>query len=311
MALSTPTSVDYSEEDATFWVSFAAQYALLQQRRIRERNIFIEAEKLNAERRSAERRCKRVMAICARLCSRDRRLWSYPRGPSWWETTQPHLSDDDFRGNFRMSRTTFTYVVSVCESMRRVDTNKRQAIPLEKRIAIGIYRLASSAEDRTVANAFGVSRASVNIIFREFCEVVVRHLEPRFVRFPTLHELAEHMRQFAALTGFPQGVGALDGCHIEVCPPKEQACDYYNYKGSGCLFFVQFKQLLQNRGGRPLPPRAVFGSLIPGNILCVRVVAPAGAATLRDRAAAAAALARILVRACCSMVGVVPGGQHL
>lgn len=231
MALSTPTSVDYSEEDATFWVSFAAQYALLQQRRIRERNIFIEAEKLNAERRSAERRCKRVMAICARLCSRDRRLWSYPRGPSWWETTQPHLSDDDFRGNFRMSRTTFTYVVSVCESMRRVDTNKRQAIPLEKRIAIGIYRLASSAEDRTVANAFGVSRASVNIIFREFCEVVVRHLEPRFVRFPTLHELAEHMRQFAALTGFPQGVGALDGCHIEVCPPKEQACDYYNYKG--------------------------------------------------------------------------------
>ncbi|KAH6919739.1 hypothetical protein HPB50_029274 [Hyalomma asiaticum] len=275
MALSTPTSVDYSEEDATFWVSFAAQYALLQQRRIRERNIFIEAEKLNAERRSAERRCKRVMAICARLCSRDRRLWSYPRGPSWWETTRPHLSDDDFRGNFRMSRTTFTYVVSVCESMRRVDTNKRQAIPLEKRIAIGIYRLASSAEDRTVANAFGVSRASVNIIFREFCEVVVRHLEPRFVRFPTLHELAEHMRH------------------------------------SGCLFFVQFKQLLQIRGGRPLPPRAVFGSLIPGNILCVKVVAPAGAATLRDRAAAAAALARILVRACCSMVGVVPGGQHL
>lgn len=234
MAQSKPTldvSVDDSDDDATFWVSFVAQQVLLQQRRIQERNIFRQVQELNAERRRAERRCKRLMVIAARLCSRDRRLWSYPRGPAWWETTQRHLSDDDFKGNFRMSRSTFSYVVSVCECMRRVDTNKRKAIPLDKRVAIGIYRLASSAEDRTVANVFGVSRASVNIIFREFCEVVVRVLETRFVRFPTRHGLAEHMRQFAALTGFPQGVGALDGCHIEVCPPKEQACDYHNFKG--------------------------------------------------------------------------------
>ncbi|KAL3244286.1 hypothetical protein MRX96_018908 [Rhipicephalus microplus] len=34
-----------------------------------------------------------------------------------------------------------------------------------------------------------------------------------------------------AVTGFPQGVGVLDGCHFLVSPPKKYASDYYNYKG--------------------------------------------------------------------------------
>ncbi|XP_077523192.1 uncharacterized protein LOC144134077 [Amblyomma americanum] len=230
MALTMPV-VNESGEDEAFWTFFMSMQARLQQRRIRERQVFAEVERLNMEGRRAERRRKQLMVITARIALRDRCLWAYPRGSSWWETTQPHLSEDDFRGHFRMNRHTFNYVVSVCDCMRHVDTNMRDAIPLEKRVAIGIYRLASSAEDRTVANVFGVSRASVNIIFRELCAVIVRVLESRFVRYPRRHELEEHVRQFVAVTGFPQGVGALDGCHIEVSPPKKQAADYYNYKG--------------------------------------------------------------------------------
>ncbi|KAG0428661.1 hypothetical protein HPB47_024385 [Ixodes persulcatus] len=89
--------------------------------------------------------------------------------------------------------------------MRRSNTDIRQAIPLEKGVAIGLYRLATSAEDRTVANLFG---------------------------FPRAHDLAVHLCQFAAIAGFPHGVGALGGCHLEVCPPKDHASDYHNYKGS-------------------------------------------------------------------------------
>ncbi|CAN8026282.1 unnamed protein product [Ixodes persulcatus] len=43
--------------------------------------------------------------------------------------------------------------------------------------------------------------------------------------------MAEHIREFQAVCGFPQGIGVLDGCHIPVSPPKEHASDYYNYKG--------------------------------------------------------------------------------
>lgn len=115
--------------------------------------------------------------------------------------------------------------------MKRQDTVMRKAISLDKRVTIALYRLATSAEDRTVANLIGVSRSSVNLIFREFCDVVVQCLEAHLIRFPRTREMKEHLRQFAAITGFPQCVGALDGCHIEVCPPKEHATNYYNYKG--------------------------------------------------------------------------------
>ncbi|KAH7933199.1 hypothetical protein HPB49_010191 [Dermacentor silvarum] len=107
----------------------------------------------------------------------------------------------------------------------------RKAIPLDKRVAIGLCRLVTSAEDRSVANIFGVGRSTVNLAFREFCTIIVRRLEPRFVRFPNVHEVPEHLRRFTAVSGFPQGMGALDGCHIEVCPPKDHATDYINYKG--------------------------------------------------------------------------------
>ncbi|KAH9385029.1 hypothetical protein HPB48_027065 [Haemaphysalis longicornis] len=172
------------------------------------------------------------MAAIMRLCSRERRVWSYHRSGSWYDTTLPNLPDSSaFRENFRVSRTTFTYIVNACECMRRQDTNMRRAIPLDKRVAIGLYRLASSAEERTVAHLFGVSRPSVNLIFREFCRVVVRHLEHLYIKFPRPCEMAEHLRQFEAVLGFPQGVGALDGCHLEVCPPTVNTSDYYNYKG--------------------------------------------------------------------------------
>ncbi|KAG0425285.1 hypothetical protein HPB47_027530 [Ixodes persulcatus] len=39
------------------------------------------------------------------------------------------------------------------------------------------------------------------------------------------------MREFQAVLGFPNAIGALDGCHLPVSPPKDLAVDYHNYKG--------------------------------------------------------------------------------
>lgn len=109
--------------------------------------------------------------------------------------------------------------------MARQDTNIRRAILLEKHLAIALYWLATSAEDRNVANLLSVSRSSVNILFLEFCCIVVRRLEPQYMQFPSEQGLAEHLCQFAAVARFLQGIGALDGHHIEVCPPKEHTAD--------------------------------------------------------------------------------------
>lgn len=218
-------------EDDEFWTMFTMYEAAFHQRRVQQLCLLEEIDAAEEERESAERMCRRLAEVIARLCPCERRSWAYPRGQSWYETTVPHLLDSEFKAHFRVTRSTFRYIQSVCECMQRQDTAMRIAVPLDKRVAVALYRLASSAEERTIANAFGLGRSTVNTIFREFCAVVVRKLGRKFVRFPKQTELAEHLRQFRAVTGFPQGVGALDGCHIEVCPPVEHASDYINYKG--------------------------------------------------------------------------------
>ncbi|XP_064469812.1 putative nuclease HARBI1 [Ornithodoros turicata] len=162
----------------------------------------------------------------------DRQLWMHPRDDKWFEKTLPLLGEENFKQSLRVSPSTFKYLVDVCRPrMERLPTAMREAIPVEKRVAISLYRLGSSAEDRTVANLFSVGRSTVNEIFREFCAVIVSELEKGAVRMPTQEEMNRQVESFEAALGFPQAMGALDGCHFPVSPPKEFAPDYHNYKG--------------------------------------------------------------------------------
>lgn len=106
-----------------------------------------------------------------------------------------------------------------------------ESVTIAKRVAVGLYKLCSSAEDRTVAHLFDIGRSTANVIYREFCETVVKVLEGQWVRMLTAEEMPHHIREFYAVCGFPQAIGALDGCHLPVSPPKEHASDYLNYKG--------------------------------------------------------------------------------
>ncbi|KAL1463927.1 hypothetical protein MTO96_027121 [Rhipicephalus appendiculatus] len=101
----------------------------------------------------------------------------------------------------------------------------RKPLSVEKRVAVGLYRLCSSAEDRTIAHLFGIGRSTVNIAYRDFCRAVVSKLEDAWVHMPRKEEMADHMRECYAITGFPQAIGALDGCHFAVSPHKKDAVD--------------------------------------------------------------------------------------
>ncbi|KAH9376812.1 hypothetical protein HPB48_019383 [Haemaphysalis longicornis] len=77
---------------------------------------------------------------------------------------------------------------------------------------------------------FSLGRSTVNTLYREFCDMVVELLEEKWVKVPTADRLADHITAFNAVCDFPQAVGALDGCHFPMSPPKEFAVDYYNYR---------------------------------------------------------------------------------
>ncbi|KAH9379088.1 hypothetical protein HPB48_021891 [Haemaphysalis longicornis] len=127
---------------------------------------------------------------------------------------------------------TFRYIVDALRcALERETPNMREDISVEKRVAIGLYRLQSSAEDQTIALLFGAGRSTVNLISKEFFAAVIKVLEARWLCMITREKMPEHIREFYAMSGFPQAVGAFDSCHIRITPPQKQAVKYYNYKG--------------------------------------------------------------------------------
>ncbi|KAG0414849.1 hypothetical protein HPB47_007991 [Ixodes persulcatus] len=165
----------------------------------------IEIEAASARVRAIKRQLIVSNALLTALASsprrRHREVWAYPRNGRWFEETLPNLGGRNFRQSFRVSETTFKYLVDVCRPfMEREVTNMREPVAIEKRVAVGLYKLCSFAEDRTVAHLFDIGRSTVNVIYKDFCETVVSALESRWVKMVTVSDMA------GAHTGVPSGV---------------------------------------------------------------------------------------------------------
>ncbi|XP_055056402.2 putative nuclease HARBI1 isoform X1 [Misgurnus anguillicaudatus] len=218
----------------------------------------IQDEKINAERRLRRQRmlaARRERAMQRRACELQRqrkrqllmammmhhyyttirrppRVWAYPRTGDWWENTAQRFTDDQWLEDFRVSRDTFTYICSTLKSaLQKKDTRYRLCIPLEKRIAIALYKLASSSEYGTVANLFAVSRTSVCHCVHDFCKAVIAILRPKFIQTPDRARLSEIADFFEEKYGIPQCVGAIHGCHIPILKPSQYESDFDNGEG--------------------------------------------------------------------------------
>lgn len=138
------------------------------------------------------------------------------------------FTEKDWYLNFRMPRESFN---RLCDHLRPHVTNMRDPLPLEKRVAVTIYKLASNVEFHDVANLFGIGTSTASNIFWEVCEAL-SILRRVFVKRPkTIPEIQAIMTGFEKKTGFPMCVGALDGTHIPVIAPVNYPTDYYNRKG--------------------------------------------------------------------------------
>ncbi|XP_036320800.1 protein ALP1-like [Rhagoletis pomonella] len=162
----------------------------------------------------------------------QRSLWKLNRQSSFWEVNCNCNDDHFFKTHFRMNRTSFETLCGFLKNLHKADTNWRNAIPLQKRVAIALFTLGSSGEYRVVSELFGVGISTVCTILWEFCEEVWQALSAQYIKKlpPTPQTLKDCVDGFDRL-GFPQCLGAIDGCHIEVRPNPADATDYHNYKG--------------------------------------------------------------------------------
>uniref|UniRef100_A0A8C9XPY7 Zgc:113227 n=1 Tax=Sander lucioperca TaxID=283035 RepID=A0A8C9XPY7_SANLU len=140
-----------------------------------------------------------------------------PRSDHWWDTIVPDFTPLQFMQNFRVSPESFEYICShVKHAMGRRNTNYRLCVPIRKRVAIAIWKLATGGEYRTISHLFGVGLSTVFNCVQEFCNTVITVLLPVHIKFPDAEKLLEMATFFNNRWRVPQCVGAIDGSHIPI-----------------------------------------------------------------------------------------------
>ncbi len=183
------------------------------------------------------RRKRAIIAACAYasvIMSSTilRNVWVRERSQDWWEHIVAGFTKEQWVRNFRMSNPTFDML---CQSLSTFlsydDTTFRWAIPLQMRVGVALWWLATGAGYRTLAHLFGISSALVCLIVNDFCQAMRDELWREYIQLPQLEELQNVIRGFKTRWGFPQCAGAIDGSHIPVIAPSEDHTDYFNRKG--------------------------------------------------------------------------------
>ena len=112
-------------------------------------------------------------------------VWVKERSTYWWERiVNITFTPNDWVENFQMSRTMFTYLCNeLRQTIQKQDTVMRKAISVEQRIALTLWRLATTTDYRTIGHFFGVSKTAVCFIIKDVCSAIVEMLLPRYIKF--------------------------------------------------------------------------------------------------------------------------------
>lgn len=158
----------------------------------------------------------------------------------WWDSVWETYCEKRFRKTFRVSRTTFNYILNAIRAdIQHGEGQGRfieEPISPECRLGITLYRLARGDYYYTISEMTGYGVATVCNITKEVSEAIVKNLWKETVAntFPSsLDDFKECALDMEELWQFSLAFSALDGCHIPIKMPSgraESAKEYHNFK---------------------------------------------------------------------------------
>ncbi|KAL1005666.1 hypothetical protein UPYG_G00062010 [Umbra pygmaea] len=130
------------------------------------------------------RRRPRIFQLLANRHCRPSVL-AFNRSTEWWDVIVSGFTNTQWVQNFRMSEETVIYL---CDKLRpmmeRHTTNFRGSVPIKKRVAIALWKLATGSEYRSVGHLFGVSGTTVCRCVQDFCAAAKTLLVPEQICLP-------------------------------------------------------------------------------------------------------------------------------
>ncbi|XP_077954103.1 uncharacterized protein LOC144391358 [Gasterosteus aculeatus] len=98
---------------------------------------------------------------------------------------------------------------------------------------IYVYWLAHGLSHRVVSSVFNVSKRTVHRVIHRVAQNIWVNLK-KAISFPQAEELQAVGQGFVQLSitpAFNNVIGAIDGTHIRIKPPRRHQIEYLNYKG--------------------------------------------------------------------------------
>ena len=161
----------------------------------------------------------------------------FARNTGWWDMVRDTYDDKRFFETFRMSRTTFYFILNKIHNSLLKEFITEEPIPPECRLAITIYKLARGDYMYTIGEMCGIAESTVCSIVIETCQVIVNILWNDAVKkqFPsTENEFKKKMEEFGEEWQFPYAFAGVDGSHLPIkCPNggAQAMKQYFNFKG--------------------------------------------------------------------------------
>ncbi|XP_041838410.1 putative nuclease HARBI1 [Melanotaenia boesemani] len=149
--------------------------------------------------------------------------------------------EQDMRPSFRLTRRSFNALLAILNQERDHGWGHR----LE--VLIFIYWLAHGTSYRVTAEAFDIPKSTIHKVVHRIGREI-RKARSKVIFFPSHDTLDEVGRGFGVLAqhcAFNKAVGAIDGCHIRIKPPKHNKPDYFNYKQ---FYSIQLQAVCDSAG---------------------------------------------------------------
>lgn len=134
-----------------------------------------------------------------------------------------------FRQQLRVTRNSFNRILNILgHRLVRQPSRLRDPLPPEKILALGLYRLGHENSYVSIGPSFNVGKATVVEAVQDVVEALYE-VRNEYIKFPeTEAETLAATGTFAELSELPNIVGAIDGSHVRIKAPKDNAVDYFS-----------------------------------------------------------------------------------